>query len=242
MCALATGDRSDILDTVHDRPIAPWWHTVLVLLPLMAGSVASAYQQGLPNAHLPGLSVKLSGYFTVMLEEWFVVLLIWLTLRRRGMTLKSLIGGRWDSAGNFFKDVGWSLAFLAVAMPLLGVLAHFVGASKNISQADITPKTVVQLALWVVLATTCGGFCEEVIFRGYLIHQFRAWTGSVVWGVAISSLFFGLAHGFYGRAMILVALHGGLLGALAVWRRSLRPGMLAHSLQDLLGGFVAFYS
>jgi hypothetical protein len=36
------------------EPIAPWWHTVLVLAPLALGSVASWRQQGLPNAHLPG--------------------------------------------------------------------------------------------------------------------------------------------------------------------------------------------
>jgi hypothetical protein len=224
-----------------EQPIAPWWHTALVLLPLMAGSAASAYQHGLPNAHVPGLSVKLSGYVTVLMEEWLVVLLIWLALRGRGMTLKSLIGGRWDSAGNFFKDVGLSLAFLVVAVPLLGVLAHFVGASNNISHANITPKTLGQLATWVVLATT-GGFCEELIFRGYLVQQFRAWTGSVVWAVVIQGILFGLAHGFYGLAMVVVTIHGCLLGVLAAWRKSLRPGMLAHGLQDLTGGVIAFFS
>jgi hypothetical protein len=227
--------------TFAEQSIAPWWHTVLVLLPLMVGSAASAYQHGLPNAHVPGLSAKLSGYLTVLVEEWFVVLLIWLALRGRGMTLKSLIGGRWDSYGSFFKDVGLSLAFLVVAVPIVGVLAHFVGASKNISQADITPKTVGELAAWLALATT-GGFCEELIFRGYLVRQFRAWTGSVVWAVVIQGILFGLAHGFYGLAMVVVTVHGCLLGVLAVWRKSLRPGMLAHGLQDLIGGVVAFFS
>jgi membrane protease YdiL (CAAX protease family) len=224
-----------------EQPIAPWWHTMLVLLPLMAGSVASAYQHGLPNAHIPGFSVKLSGYITVLVEEWFVVLLIWLAMRSRGMTLKSLIGGRWDSAGSFLKDVGLSLAFLVVAIPLIGTLAHFVGASKNISQAEITPKTVGQLAMWVMLAVT-GGFCEELIFRGYLLRQFRTWTGSIVWAIVIQGLLFGLAHGFYGLAMVVVMVHGCLLGVLAAWRKSLRPGMLAHGLQDLVGGVVPFFS
>jgi hypothetical protein len=242
MSGAVTHDISGVQLPAHDGPIAPWWHTILTLTPLMVGSIASAYQQGLPNAHLPSLGWKLSGYFTVMLEEWFSVLLIWLALRRRGMTLKDLIGGRWDSVRSFFKDLGWALAFLAVAMVVTGVLAHFVGASKNISQADITPKTVVQLVVWVVLATACGGFCEELIFRGYLLRQFRGWTGSISWAVALQGIVFGLAHGFYGLAMVVVAVHGCLLGIFAVWRNSLRPGMLAHALQDLLGGFIAFYS
>lgn len=63
------------------EPLAPWWHTLLV--PLAAGSIASAYQHGLPNAHLPGIGSRLSGYFTVLAQEWFVVLLIWLAICAR---------------------------------------------------------------------------------------------------------------------------------------------------------------
>jgi membrane protease YdiL (CAAX protease family) len=54
-----------------------------------------------------------------------------------------------------------------------------------------------QLAAWGTLATT-GGFFEELIFRGSLMQQFRAWTESIVWAVVIQGILFGLAHGFYG--------------------------------------------
>jgi uncharacterized protein len=37
-------------------------------------------------------------------------------------------------------------------------------------------------------------------------------------------------------------VHGWLLGLLAYWRKSLRPGMLAHVLQNGVGGVVAFFS
>jgi uncharacterized protein len=42
--------------------------------------------------------------------------------------------------------------------------------------------------------------------------------------------------------MLAVMLQGWLLGLLAYWRKSLRPGMLAHGLQDSIGGIVAFFS
>jgi hypothetical protein len=73
-------------------PVAPWWHTVLVLVVPMAGSIASAYEHGLPNAHLPGLSLKLSGYVTVLVEEWIGLLTVWLWLRYRDTKLRSIIG------------------------------------------------------------------------------------------------------------------------------------------------------
>jgi hypothetical protein len=51
-------------------------HTVLMLLPIAIASVASWYQHGLPNANVPGISSRLSSYITVLVQEWFVVLLI----------------------------------------------------------------------------------------------------------------------------------------------------------------------
>jgi uncharacterized protein len=54
--------------------------------------------------------------------------------------------------------------------------------------------------------------------------------------------FFGLCHAYYGVAnMGAVTLLGLALGLLAYWRKSLRPGMLAHGLVDSLGGIVAFF-
>jgi membrane protease YdiL (CAAX protease family) len=223
------------------QPIAPWWHTVLVLVTLALVSVASWYQHSLANAHIPGLSFRLSGYVTVLIQEWFLVLLIWWALRRRGLSINSLVSGRWQTLGGFFKDLGLAAAFLVVEIPLIGILGNFVGANANISKVDITPKTLVELAVWLMLATTAG-FCEEIVFRGYLTQQFSSWTGSRFFAVFLQGVVFGLAHGFYGKGMVVIVVHGWLLGALAYWRKSLRPGMLAHGLQDSIGGIVAFFS
>jgi hypothetical protein len=58
------------------EPVVPWWHTVLVVLPIAVGSVASWHQHGLPNAIVPGISSRLSSYITVLVREWFVALLL----------------------------------------------------------------------------------------------------------------------------------------------------------------------
>jgi hypothetical protein len=65
------------------EPLAPWWHTVLVLLPISLCSVASWYQHGLANLHLPGVSSRLSSFITVLAMEWLGVLLVWLALGAR---------------------------------------------------------------------------------------------------------------------------------------------------------------
>jgi uncharacterized protein len=223
------------------EPIAPWWHTVLVLLPIAIGSVASWYQHGLPNANLPGMSSRLSGYFTVIAEEWLVVLLIWLALRRRGLSIGSLVSGRWNTLGAFFRDLGLGVGLIVVVVPVVSGLIYLLGAKTNSTLANITPKTIFELVVWLGLAASAA-FGEELAFRGYLTQQFSAWTGSRVWAIVLQGVAFGLAHGYYGKAMLAIMVHGWLLGLLAYWRKSLRPGMLAHGLQDSLGGVVAFFS
>jgi membrane protease YdiL (CAAX protease family) len=223
------------------QPIAPWWHTVLVLAPIAIGSVASVYQHGLPNANLPGVSHRLSSYFTVLVEEWFGVFLIWLALRRRGLTVGSLVSGHWQTLRAFFRDLGLAIGFMVVVIPLVGGAAYLLGANTNSAVADIPPKTVLELFVALALAASAG-FGEELVFRGYLTQQLTAWTGSRAIAVILQGIAFGLAHGFYGKAMLAIMLQGWLLGLLAQWRKSLRPGMLAHGLQDGIGGIVAFFS
>ena len=96
----------------------------------------------------------------------------------------------------------------------------------------------VEKELWVVLSITAG-ICEEAIYRGYLQRQFMALTKSVPLGIVFSALVFGAAHSYQGLAQaMLIGTLGAMGGTLAYWRRSVRPGMIAHVLQDVLGGFI----
>ena len=38
--------------------------------------------------------------------------------------------------------------------------------------------------------------------------------------------------------MVLIGVYGVMFGTLAAWRKNLRPGMVAHTLQDCLGGIA----
>jgi membrane protease YdiL (CAAX protease family) len=219
--------------------IAPWWHTVLVLLPLAVSSVASAHLHRFASVAVPGLSLRLATYAQILVMEWFCVALIWWALRRKGMGLGSLVGGRWDSAIAALKDVGLGIGFLATIILLLQVLSHVLGATNNSAAAAILPKTATELAVWLVIAATAG-FCEELIFRGYLVRQFSAWSGSIQLALVVQAVLFGLGHGYYGKTILIIMLQGWLMGALAVWRKSLRPGMVAHVLQDALGGVMGY--
>ena len=93
--------------------------------------------------------------------------------------------------------------------------------------------------LWLALSISAG-ICEEAVYRGYLQRQLMAITTSVPAGIALSAVAFGLAHSYQGwRGAVRVGVGGALLGILAYWRKSMRPGMMAHAFGDGFAGVFA---
>jgi membrane protease YdiL (CAAX protease family) len=103
--------------------------------------------------------------------------------------------------------------------------------------SQLAPGNGQEIAAWVLLCLLVG-FIEETVFRGYLQRQFTWWArGGVGAGVVLSALVFGGAHAYQGvRNMVLLGLFGAMFGVLALYRRSLRAGMFAHSWQDIIAG------
>ena len=54
-----------------------------------------------------------------------------------------------------------------------------------------------EIFLWL-LVSLAAGFCEELVFRGYLQRQFHAATGSIAAAVALPAIVFGLVHTYQG--------------------------------------------
>ena len=201
------------------------WHTALVLLPLLIGSAVSFHQHTLEHVNLPGMSVRLAAYFTVIAEEWIVVLLIWLGLRRRGLSIAFLISGRWQNLAAFLKDLGLGICFAIAVEALMAMIARFLESGS--SYVNFLPLTPLEAIVWVFLAFTAG-FCEELIFRGYLTHQLTVWTNSKALAIFVQGIVFGLIHGNQLSGVLWIMLYAWLIGMLASWRKSLRPGMLAR--------------
>jgi uncharacterized protein len=90
-----------------------------------------------------------------------------------------------------------------------------------------------QVMLAAVDATVWAPIVEELTFRGLLYGTLRTRLGPGA-SAALSAIVFALPHGYAvsGSASVLVS---GLLWALAYERtRSLWPGLLAHSANNLL--------
>ena len=222
--------------------VAPAWHTVLFLVIIVGFAALSANSQG-PMIEKHG---RVNAYLLTMGWEYLLVGYIAWGARRKGVPLRELIGGRWKSVENFLIDVAVAFGFWIVALGVLAALSRLLGlmSMAQLEQAKkqlepLLPRTGFELGLWIALSATAG-FCEEIMFRGYLQKQLRAITGSSAVAVLAQGLVFGVAHAYQGgRRILLIGVYGALFGILALWRKSLRPGMIGHTMQDCFSG-IAF--
>jgi uncharacterized protein len=103
---------------------------------------------------------------------------------------------------------------------------------------EIAPANGLEIAAWAALCLIVG-FSEELAFRGYLQSQGIALLHRIPIAVILTSLIFGAAHGYQGmRGMCLIGLYGALFSGIALLRRNLFPGMLAHSWHDFATGLL----
>ncbi len=222
--------RSDTFD-----PVASPWHTVVVLgaigVLVFRGKLQADQMRAIAD---PG---RIALYKRIILSEWLTLGLVLAGVWLSGSSLLTVLGNRWRSAREFFRDVGIGLLFLIASIAVTSIFGSHGGAGDRATRF-LLPRGGVEIAFWIVLSITAG-ICEEAVYRGYLQKQFIALTKSVAPGIVLSALVFGLAHSYQGFARAaLISVMGAMGGVLAYWCRSVRPGMIAHALQDVLGAFV----
>ena len=215
-------------------------HTAaLVALYVGVFALGVALQQGGATVVTPrgseGRVVAL--YLPMLVVQWALVVYVSRVGRPRG-TLRAMLGRGWSSASRAFTDVALALGgwLLIVATEVAWRRIFASGTAPAV--VALLPHSVPERLTWAAVALSVG-FCEEVIFRGYFQSQFESFWGRPSLAIAAQSLLFGIAHGEHGAAAVVKAtLYGLGFGALARWRRSLAPGVLAHVWTDLASGLL----
>jgi hypothetical protein len=223
------------------KAIAPVWHTVLLLLVIVSFSILPQFVHGPLQPVATAGASRIATYVLTMLYELGMLAWIWIFCRfLYGVPLREIIGGRWQRFSDVLIDLACAL-LLWVAVVTLLAFAHFVLHFSGVDAAKaMYPTTLPETCVFVVLAVLAG-FCEEIIFRGYFMRQFTAWTKSVVAGVALQAILFGLGHGYQGwKGMLVISVYGSFFGILAVLRKSLRPGIIQHCAQDGFSGALVY--
>lgn len=164
----------------------------------------------------------------------------------------------WASSGRSFTELGltpptgWRL-WASVALVLL--LAVYQGWAFRVlvrsdeqrgrlreqvtALAAVLPHTRAELRWFASLSATAG-FCEEFLYRGYVVWVFTPWLGA--WGAAALSVpLFALAHLYQGwHGMARTAVAGAGFALIVATFESLWPAIALHALIDLGSGAMAW--
>jgi membrane protease YdiL (CAAX protease family) len=224
------------------QPVASTRHS-LVFLAIVAGVILAGFAAqnrqvsggGLVESHVHVIPI----YLSVTILNWLLALWVWKGIRAHGGSVRALIGGRWGSRRELLRDLGiaalfWG-AFFAVAWGMGGLLGH--GSEKSVDV--LLPRTALEVVVWIATSVSAG-FCEELVFRGYVQSQALALSQSATVAVAAQGLVFGMMHAYQGwRAVVSISVLGMMFGGLAAWRRTLRIGMVAHAWQDVWAGWLS---
>ena len=181
------------------------------------------------------------------LRLWTSWLILLWTLAIPGIVLWSFEGRDWEALGLAMPQ-GWRL-WSAIGLAVV-LVAFFARTAVRVARSrhrvavhpdavDRAPHTGSEFSRWVALSLSAG-FCEELVFRGYLIWVFQPTLG--LWGAAALSLaIFAVAHAYQGaKGILAVGVMGGLFTLVVLVSGSLLPAIVLHALVDVGQGLVAW--
>jgi membrane protease YdiL (CAAX protease family) len=154
---------------------------------------------------------------------------------RYHVSVWGLVGRAGTSLRSISTDAAIALAFW-LAWSLIQWAWGQMGPPDSATEIYSLPRSPLAIGLWIAVSVAAG-ISEEFAFRGYLQRQLTTLCGRVGWAIVLQALLFGMAHSYEGwQCATRIVLFGLLAGMLAQWRKSLRPGMMAHGLTDIMAG------
>jgi len=101
--------------------------------------------------------------------------------------------------------------------------------------AFLLPSTREERRWWWAICITAG-ICEEIVYRGFLLHYFHLlpFHLNLTWALVVSSVIFGIGHLYQGAAgAVQTALIGLVLAAMFVVTGNLLLPIVVHVVLDL---------
>lgn len=234
-CRHSTTENHMEVSVKRENPstIAPPWHTVFLVVVLLLPRTNYAWSPTVLSEHNRELA-----YIVALLIQWLFFGLMYFGLSLNGTKLVAITGNFAGDEKKQSHDI--ILGFLFLGFSVLITLIFLLLQRPSGPRGEFLPRTGAELVIFIPLALTAG-VSEELIFRGYLLKQFQILMGKTPAVVVAQALLFGISHGYHQNLAAFGSnlAFGILLGFLAIWRRSLLPCMVAHSLSDLLAGILS---
>lgn len=224
-------------------PLASLGHTAALIAVMLAVAITGTLlaRAGVPEAasaaRVSSSANRIWGqYLPLLLVNGLLVLYVARLFRPRNV-LPELVGRRWREPADALVDLLYAALALALIIAI-EVLSRPLAAGRNAAVSALLPSTEAERLTWLLVASGVG-FCEEVVYRGYLQLQLSAFTRSAPLGLVFQAVLFALAHLEQGAgAALRIGVYGLILGALARSRGSLLPGIVCHIGVDLASGLL----
>lgn len=173
------------------------------------------------------------------------MLVLWAVteMRRGGISVKKLFFGNGFSLRNTWRDFLMVIPGFIFSIGSLLLITGLIGMFLNINPESLLERNeslsaspeslaipVLYYALVFIFTLIVAPITEELAFRGMLINRW-SWKWGVGTAIVISSLLFGLLHGltFVGTAVFAL-----LISSIYLKTRSLIPGIIFHSIHNLI--------
>jgi uncharacterized protein len=181
----------------------------------------------------PSIIPRRALYFSAALSQWLLVALTFI------IALTSPAAFAKFHPINPAQFGKWAVALLLISLSGIGAVLILEKGGWWPEESKwvyaLVPRTTREKLWALALLAPTAGFCEEFVYRGYLLTQLFGYLHSVAGAWIISSLAFGLAHAYQKPSGVARA---ALLGALLAWPvvrlGSIYPSMAAHFLIDAI--------
>lgn len=210
---------------------------IAVVQPIHGALAYRRYIARIKAGHAPN---RARLYREIMALEWIAVAVLavtWWALARPVANLGLVVPqgiGFWIGLG----VVVMLTAFLYRSWRNVGSLAEDEKAKQRVLLGDLVqflPRSSMEFRYFVGLSITAG-IVEELIYRGFLLWYLALYVPLWV-AVLLSSLIFGIGHGYQGvTGAIKTLLVGAAFAVMYVATGSIWLPIVAHAVLDILQG------
>ena len=208
------------------------WIVLTIVTPLVVSMLASYVyiaawymkmaMAGTPHEGSPPPELIQRAFFaTAGIGLWFTVGLWWF-IKKKEYSFSALFKTRTDSVG---KDLVAGVVLGAIWVAVYGLMRWPPFGEMFVLDAAKARSLFTSLS---------AGFCEEFLFRGFVIVIIATEGGTKRAQLVWSSLAFGVAHIFWGPVgMLFTVALGVTFAAITLKRGNVWAAVVAHSLLDL---------
>ena len=169
---------------------------------------------------------------------FYVVVLITLWATRWDWKYFGMTRPNWPNT--ILKAVFFTISIFILSDFLIQPLVEFHFGKIDLSEVSGLEGNFINYVIFILLGWILGGFCEEIIFRGYLLKRLaiifgdtnKAWLFSAV----IISIVFGFAHSYQGLSgIIITATIALLLSLIFIFNKNnLMVLVLTHGFYNMI--------